>query len=278
MRRAVSLLAFTFVFLLFFPVQKVEAQMACSIQPMPILVGCTRQPVAPNGTPHNATHQINLTAYSQLEDGVPSLVNASCGPTSAASIIDYINRTYFPGILNGYTNRTLISNLTAFMNTTVNGTNSDNALFGIMYFLQNRSIMDNFTYKYYQRDYLRRHNGSYPVGYSRNFSHYAAPTKFTWINDNATYANIVNEFVTGQELVIIVYELNYTQLGSIYHHAMALDNIDLVPNTNRNYNISFMDPWDAKIIYGEVDPNGVVRFPQDNVTATPTSMVVVSKK
>jgi len=246
--------------------------------PIPELVDCTRQDVAPNGIPHNATKQLNLTVYSQLSD-IPAINNVFCGPASGASILDYISRTMVPGLIDGYSIKTLIGNLSVLMGINENGTSADNVLFGLMRFLNQSRLLTNFTYTYYDWDYLTKRNGSsYPPGYQSKISFRSTPgLVFTWENDNATYRNIRTEFIRDDGLIILAYKLNYTREGHIYQHGMALDNLNTKRNRNGHFNISFMAPWQAATIYGEIDRDGTVHFPQDDVVATPLAMIVVSE-
>ncbi len=251
-----------------------------SITSHPQLIGCTEKPVASQIIPHTAFYSIDLKPFSQF-DGIPGLKEKSCTPASAASIMDYLNRTRFPGLTNGYTDASLIANLSVYMNTTINGTLNDQALFGVMRFLQSHNIMEKFTFKFYYKDYFTYSGGkSFPPG-PHNITKKIQPQSpgdFIWVNELPNYQNVFNEFVNDHELIIIGYTLFYPDLNENFEHSMALDNIDKEKNVNGNYNVSFMDPFTAQIIYGEMSQNGTVYFPSKNSIGAPKDMEVISQK
>lgn len=221
---------------------------------------------------------LNLTPYNQF-NASDSVENGSCGPTSAASLLDYVNRTWYPGLTKGFNKSALIDHLAELMNTTTNGTKSDAILVGIIKFLYNHSLYENFTFIFYQPDYFKiGGNRSYPPWFTTTIGDYIPQLiVFKWINGAANYTNIYDELVVHNRLIVLTMKANYTDgiFNYSLDHAMAVDNIDNVPDAQGWYNISFMDPAEGAIIYAKIR-NGTVSFGEIN--ATLRTMEIFGKK
>ncbi len=228
------------------------------------IYGCSPVPVIRFSTPHFATMVLNLTGVGQFNQ--THWGNNSCAPSSGASIVEFLNRTRFRGIMNG----SLVSQvdeLRAQFGTNNDGTDPPEVVRGWIRFLRKRNLQSNFTVSWY---FFNITVGGNPIiGQQRNVT--ISGTNVSLYGRNATAGDIITEMRRG-ELMIGFYV--HKQLG--WSHAMAIDNVNDRPNANGNFNVSFMDPAVGGIIETEMTPRGSIDI--DNGVANLIHLVALSPR
>lgn len=193
--------------------------------------------------------------------------NNSCAPAAAAAIIEFLNRTSNPGIMDNFTSiPDLVDEMRNRMRTNENGTLDIDALLALIRYIVDNGFDGNVTMSWYNHNITLNNR---PIN----------ETRVAHINDlNVTlypfdpnYTNYNTELFVNHELVILAFEQ-----GDIGHVVVG-DDINNRPNDNRRFNVSFMDPGTetGNITSTEMGEDGVVTL-ADGTTANLTSIITIS--
>lgn len=215
---------------------------------------------------HRALYELPLNNISQFLD--PAWGNTSCAPTSAAAIFDYLNTTY-PNMTDGYSTTELVQACRLAMNTPINnGTPFVNILTGIMKFLNTSGYANNFSVNMY-------HNWDYTIGgvdINGSKSHHYRGVNYTIIEKRPTESDIFQEVFVNNGFAVMSFTHDVI---ANFSHMVALSDFHHLPNADGSYNISWMCPSYARMIYTNIR-NGSIDMPGG--TATLRSLYAISPK
>jgi hypothetical protein len=194
--------------------------------------------------------------------------NNSCAPTSAAVMIEYLNRTSLPGIMGNHNLSSLVIQLRMVMGTTNNGTTMVQALQGLFQYIQATGYDHNITINWYFPGITL---GGNPLAAPQNIT-LPGGLRVGLIPRAPNYTDYHHELFVNNEQILMFF---VDPLGA---HVVAADDISTHPNANGWFNVSFMDPGTATGTHTstEMHPSGQVRVVGGTGLANFVGMITVS--